>query len=442
MIDVDLKVPLPQSPDAERSILGGIMLEPRFYHETTEQIDASDFFLDSHRRIYASLAKLIDAGSGTELTLLCQALADSKELELIGGAAYLSTLTYGLPRRPSIEQYAKIIREKAELRRIIHACSSAIAQAAEPGETPEVCIEGLETVLLETKARSTGTKALSLTDLIPDVVKEFETLRSRHDGLIGCTTGITDLDAATTGIRRGEFWVIGAATSRGKTVLATQIAIENAKQQGIPTMLLSYEMTCTEIVKRVLSGETNIKAYQARDPRQMNAAAWADFRESAVALAVKNIPLFMEDLAATDIRTLISKTKLAIKRHGIGLIVVDYLQKITGPGKEERQRVSAASNALRLLAKTENVAVVACSQLRRPERENDVPSLMDLKETGDIENDAHTVLLIYRPKNDDHGWSGKDMIYIAKQRAGITGPQPVYLHEDRLRFFAREKDWA
>ncbi len=434
---------LPANEGAERTLLGSILLDNTAFAEVSESIQPDDFSLHSHRVIYFAMMDLIEMGTAVDGITLAEKLAGNKELEAVGGMGYVGALTDGMPRRSSLAQWIEIVKTKAALRRLIHSCISAIAQACEHNATPDVCAETVERALLEITAQSSKTGAKSVGELLPSVLHEISLLRDRREDLIGYTTGIPSLDIATTGIRPGEYWVIGATPSRGKTVLGTQIAIENAKRGHVNVeagrkpgvLIFSYEMKSTHIVKRLLPNESNISAGKIR-AASLGHDDWAKLEQAAAEIG--KLPLFIEDPSDLNVRCLAAKAKLYIRRFNIGLIVVDYLQQLHAPGKEERERVSNASNALRLLAKNENVAVVALSQLRRPQNENDLPSMHALKESGDIEAHAHTVLLLHRPKTKTGDWSGEDLVIVGKQREGDVGHEPVSLVPDKLRFVPRE----
>lgn len=229
-------------------------------------------------------------------------------------------------------------------------------------------------------------------------------------------------------------WVIGARPSRGKTVLGVQIVAANALL-GIPVLAFSFEMTRRQFVRRMIPNHSEIPAFKVRDPRYMSATEMDDAQ--ACGRRLEKLPIWVVDPDGMKSSELTSAAKFHIHRHGVKLIVVDYLQIIRGPERELRERVAACSNALRSIPKSENVPVVALSQLRRLEDENTRPSLADLKESGDIEAHAHAVLLLYRPRNDEGRWTGNDEVIIAKQREGLVGSEKVTLNESRLAFLDR-----
>jgi replicative DNA helicase len=252
---------------------------------------------------------------------------------------------------------------------------------------------------------------------------------------VGLPTGLHGLDENTTGIRDDEYWVIGALPSRGNTVLGVQITATNASQ-GVPVLFFSHEMTRRQLCRRILPWESKIPAYKIRTPKLMTAADVEHL--TAVAAKVAQWPMWIVDPEERTAQDLCAIARLYIRRHGVKLIVVDYLQLLQAPGRELRDRVAYASNVLRGIPKREHVPVVALSQMARPKdgNENSRPSMIQLRETSYIEAHAHVVLLLYRPKQDG-SWTGEDEIIIAKQREGILGTQPVVLSRDYVRFLER-----
>jgi replicative DNA helicase len=254
-------------------------------------------------------------------------------------------------------------------------------------------------------------------------------------GLIGLPTGLPPLDHTTGGLRRGELVVLGARPGAGKSALATQIAIANA-EAGTPVGFFSLEMSRWDLGRRFLSAETPVPAFRIRDPRKLDKPMWDVLCEGSKRIKTWNI--HVDDNGSLTINELIARAKLMISQHKVKLIIVDYLQLVRAPElREIRERVGYVANALRLLAKSEQIPVVLLSQLRRPERVNDEPTLIDLKESGEIEAHAHVVLLIHAPVEPDMRPSIEQKILIAKNRNGIRGQIQVVLNDGKLLFFER-----
>lgn len=420
---------LPSAIEAEKGVLGAILLENDLAVDATAKLDVEKFSLDAHRRIFRHMVELSDAGKPIDALMLSDSMTRSGELKQIGGIGYISELTEGVPRRSSIEHYIKLIRDKWILRSIMQTADAALARCGT--DEPSEILGDIEAQLLELRAERTQRAEAHLSTFIGEVAERLHDKRTEE--LVGFTTGIGSIDRATTGIRCGELWIIGALPGRGKTAVGAQIAVANASQ-GHPTMFFSLEMTREQLAERMISPESGVVPTKIRK-RWLDANEKRLVREAAERMM--GWSLYVDDSADLTDRELMARAKLAIRRYGTKLIIVDYLRLLKCPGKELRERVGEAANTLRKLAKQENVAVVGLSQLRRPEDINNRPSMIDLKESGDIEAHAHTVLLMYQPLDKTGKFTGEDEIIIGKQRNGPLGSEPVTFKKDTLTFEER-----
>lgn len=271
---------------------------------------------------------------------------------------------------------------------------------------------------------------------MPKVFADLEQ-RSKSEGLIGLPTGIAGLDEATTGLRPRELWIAGALPGRGKTALGAQIALTNAGR-GTPVAFFSLEMSREQLGERFLSNESRVSASRVRNPRYIEGPQWLSLMQCVSTL--EQYPLYVDDSNSLSIETLSARAKLYVRRFGCRLVIVDYLRLVQASGDQIRERVGNVAEGLRQLAKSEDISVLALSQLSRP-KDGDInsrPNLLQLKESGDIEASAHTVLLIYMPMSNDDP-TGKDEIIIGKSRNGPMGSVPVFFSRDRLKFFSREE---
>jgi replicative DNA helicase len=274
-------------------------------------------------------------------------------------------------------------------------------------------------------------------EIMPQVLREIE-VQAANQGLVGMPTGIHLLDVATGGIRPGELWTIGALPGKGKTALGVQILLANGKERT-PVCAFSLEMHGLEIGKRFLAATSAFPAAQIRNPQVIRKDRWPELMEAAAEIA--QLPIFVDDRSSLKIQELLASARLYIRRHGVKLIVVDYLRLVDAPGRDLRERVGLIADSLRTLAKTERVGVVLLSQLKRPEGGiNCRPTMLDLKESGDIEAHSHVVLLPYLPVADDGKPVPEDqLLIIGKNRNGGVGSLPVYFDEKRLQFLARSE---
>lgn len=414
--------------EAERAVLAAILLDNKLIQECG-YLRPEYFSLDAHQRVFSKMQELNGAGKAIDPVTLGDAVS-----KIEGGSAIISDLLDGAVERPSIGSYVDIVSDAAKRRFLAQSCRTLVEKLEDGSNETGSLIDRQEEVLLRLRSSGAQRKANHVKDVIPTILNEMSAQRRHSDRLIGLSTGLDAIDYMTTGIRDGEYWVIGASPSRGKTVLGAQIVAANAGR-GIPSLAFTYEMTKEQFVKRMLPAYSGIPALRIKDFRYATAEQEKQVEQSAAEMG--NWPFWVCDPEGMTAQELASVAKLHIRRHGVKLIVVDYLQIIDGTG-DIRERVGMVSNTLRSLAKSEKVAVVALSQLRRPMNESDRPTMFHLKETGDIEAHAHTILLIYRPKGEQSEWTGEDEIIVAKQREGLVGSEAVTLNDKSLWFCPRE----
>lgn len=423
---------LPSNLDAERAVLGTILLNNETFYQATSLLPQT-FSLSGNQLVWAAMLDLHAEGRPIDMVTLADRMARNDEIEKAGGVAYLSSLIDGVPERASIDSYVEIVRDRARRRWLSEQCDAVKERLCDDSRNTAEALELMEEAALRVRADAGVRSSHHVKEIVPEVLNELERIR-QHQGLIGFTTGVPGLDNATTGIRPDEYWVIGARPSRGKTVLGVQIVASNA-ELGVPVLMFSFEMMRRAIVRRLIPKYSGISAWKVRDPRYCSQSEMLAIEESAARMA--QWPLWVVDPDGMKASDVVAAAKFHIHRNGVRLIVLDYLQILRGLQKELKERVAACSNALRAIPKTEGVPVVALSQLRRLGDENALPTMADLKESGDIEAHAHTILLLYR-KMQGTEWTGEDQIIIGKQREGLVGHEDVTLHSDRLWFVSRE----
>jgi replicative DNA helicase len=430
---VEINAPFGQiaSLEAERAVLGGILLENTAYPEAAGSLKPQDFSLDSHRILYRRMADLAEADRSIDLITMIDELSRHNELEKIGDVGYVSSLVDGVPDRPSIANYVRIVKEKAQLRSLIVASKNSIERVF-AGEAPVDVAGAMVDAALDIQAYSTRAQAVRPKDFMFEVKEELER-QSKIQGLVGLPTGLDNLDEVTGGLRRGELVCIGARPGAGKSALACQMVAANS-EANTDSIFFSLEMGRTDIGRRFIAMTTDVTSKQLRHPHLIQDAGWKTIGRALGDIA--SWPMVIDDNGSLSINELLARAKLAINRGAL-LVVVDYLQLVRADGRELRERVGKVANALRLLAKHEKVAVVMLSQLRRPHDVNDEPTLIDLKESGDIEAHSHVVLLIHSPIADDGSPSGEDRIIIAKNRNGVRGSIPVKFVGDKMKFYSR-----
>lgn len=423
---------MPVNVEAEKSVLGAILLDNESYLETSEGLTPEDFSLDAHRRIYTRMVHLMESNRPVDLITLIDELSMHKDLQAVGDVGYVSGLLDGVPDRPSIAHYVEIVRDKAMLRRVIHACNATLARAYGQGENALPIMADMEDAIARIAGKPRN-QARPLKDLIPLVLEEMARERDRKTEYVGIPTGIKDLDNMLGGIRDSELWIAGGMPARGKTSFGIQLAI-HAVQNGFPTVDFSLEMKGSQVVRRIFAAHTPAEAYGARDPKILSDAKWHEVIEGAVQLCT--LPLFVDDASSLSLRELRAKVKLYKKKFAIRLVVVDYLRLLTATGKDTRERVTNIALGLAQLAKDEDICILALSQLSRADDINHVPDMTDLKESGDLEASAHVVLLLYRPV-ENGSFNGEDAIIVGKAREGPNSAVSVVYDDRTLTFRPR-----
>jgi replicative DNA helicase len=426
---------LPASVDAEKTILGAILLDNAAHSEAAARIDADDFSLDSHRRIFLRMSDIINEQRPVDIVTLSHELARYKEIEAVGGVAYLASLTEGLPRRPVIEEYVKIVKDKSLLRRLMAICSAAIARAADQSETALEVIGVAETQLLEVSQKGIVGGFQSLDQIVAGSFGSIDNLYKQSREITGLATDFYELDRMTSGWQKGELIIIAARPSMGKTAFAINMAQNAAVNHQAIVAVFSLEMSKESLLRRMLASQAWVDqrklqtGFLGREDHDKLQKALGDLVESR---------LFIDDSAGISLAEMRAKARRLKQTHGgLDLIVVDYLQLMSatlpsagGKKYENRtQEVSAISRGLKALAKELDVPVVALSQLSRAsERRGDDkrPLLSDLRESGSIEQDADVVAFIHREayynrtEEMSEADKAKSEIIIAKQRNGPT----------------------
>lgn len=424
--------------EVEKAVLGSVLISSDAIYKCSV-LKPEDFFISSHRIIFGAMQQLSLQQKPIDVLTLMDALgSDSAK---IGGHAYISSLVDGLPDALNVEQYAQIVYELSRRRRLMAIYQAGMAQCEDQSETTQDCLSVAIDRLLEL-AGKTSQKSRKLSEYSFDLYNRVRKAAATplSDLPIGLPTGIKGIDRRTTGLRPGEFWIVASYTGEGKSIFAMQIIVENVRRQ-VPVLLFTPEMSRRQVLARMIPQLTNgvVKGRHLRDPRHMMPLQLAEFERTQA--VIDEWPMWVNDSASVDVATLYANSMAMVKQHKVRLIVVDYLQLVKGRGESRYDKVSDVSNCLRELAKHGEVPVLAVSQIARPEnREKRTPRIFDLKESGSIEQDAHVILLPYRPQEKDGRYTGEDVILIGKQREGPTGSIKVQFDPITLTFQPRGKD--
>ena len=432
---------LPANVEAERSILGAIMLDNLAFNQAAEHLKPDDFSLDSHRRIYSRMVDLAESSRPIDIITLVEELDRHKELQSVGDAGYVSSLLDGVPDRPSIEHYVKIVRDKALLRGLIHTANTAIARAAEQSDLAEDILNDTEAAIFGLSEKRIGRGFLGITEIVRDSFGSIDALLQRGQRITGLATHYTDLDEMTSGLQKSDLVILAARPSMGKTAfvmnIAENAAIEDKKVVGI----FSLEMSREALLLRLLCSRARVDSHKMR-----TGSLWRDdmTKVSHAMEELASSPIFIDDTPGVSLSEMRAKARRLKQSQGaLDLIIVDYLQLMSGGAKrfENRtQEVSSISRGLKALAKEMQVPVIALSQLSRaPESRggDHRPQLADLRESGSIEQDADLVMFIFREevyKQDDPDLQGRAEIIIAKQRNGPIGRVKMAFIKNSTRF--------
>jgi len=427
---------LPSNVEAERSILGAILLDNGLCNQAIELLRREDFFLDSHRRIFDKMIGLTDRGSPIDLITLSDELRRAAEFEQVGGATYIASLIDGVPRTDTIEPYARIVKSKAMLRRLITASNQIIASCFEEEDETDVIIDKAEQLIFQIAEDRVRQGFQYIGEVAQRRLEQIEQMAGRPEMITGVPTGFTDFDQMTSGLQRQDLIIIAARPSQGKTALALNMALYAAKNRNV-VGVFSLEMSAEQLVSRLLCSEARVDAHRLRTG-YLNREEWARLADALRRLCETKI--YLDDTAGAGVLEMRAKTRRLKAEHGLDLLIIDYMQLMSGRGRIEsrQQEVSQISRDLKALAKELNVPVIALSQLSRaPEMRSDHrPQLSDLRESGSIEQDADVVCFIYREETYDQTDENRGVaeLIVSKQRNGPTGTVQMAFLKEFTRF--------
>ena len=422
-----LKVP-PHSIQAEQSVLGGLMLENSAWDEVADRLSEQDFYRRDHRLIFEAIRTLVDQGSPYDVITLSEWLGKQDALETAGGLAYLGTLAKNTPSAANIRAYAEIVREYSVLRQLI-GVGTSIANAGyfPEGRAAKELVDYAEQQVFQIAEQGSHSRSgfVRIKDLLSAAVDKIDELFHRDNPITGVPTGFNDFDEMTAGLQNSDLVIVAGRPSMGKTTYAMNIAENAAIREKIPTAVFSMEMPGEQLAMRLMSSLGHIDQHKVRTGK-LEDDDWPRLTSAVSILA--EAPLFIDDTPALSPTELRARARRLKREHGLGLIVVDYLQLMqTGRGGAENRtnEISEISRGLKALAKELHVPVIALSQLNRglEQRPNKRPVMSDLRESGAIEQDADVIVFIYRDEvyNPDSPDKGTAEIIIGKQRNGPIG---------------------
>ncbi|GAB6179208.1 replicative DNA helicase [Desulfotomaculum defluvii] len=427
----------PQNIEAEQSVLGAMLLEREAIFRVMEFLKPEDFYRDSHRIIYEVILELAETGNPVDLITVTNSLRDKGDLEKIGGVTYVATLANLVPTAANAEYYARIVEEKALSRALISVTTRISSRGYEGSENPEELLDEAERSILELAQRRSTDSFTPIKDILIKTFEDIEHVYSNRGKITGVPTGFLELDNMTNGFQPGDLAILAARPSMGKTAFAILCGQFAALKHQVPVAIFSLEMSKEQLVQRMLCSEAMVDAHKVRTGNIAD-EDWNKLSEAARHLS--RAPIYLDDTGAATVREVRSKCRRLKVEKGLGLVIIDYLQLMSGGKRIEnrQQEIADISRKLKGLAKELNVPVLALSQLSRAveSRTDKRPMMSDLRESGSIEQDADIIMFIYRDEyyNPDSEKKGIAEIIIAKQRNGSVGNIELGFFKEFVKF--------
>ncbi|QHJ69771.1 replicative DNA helicase [Planococcus halotolerans] len=434
----------PHNQEAEQSVLGAIFLEPQSLISVAEIVMPEDFYRIAHQKIFQTMINLSDRGKAIDVVTVTEELSAKKELEDVGGLSYLTEIANAVPTAANVGHYAHIVEEKALLRRLIRVATSIVEDGFTREDEVEALLAEAEKKMMEVSSRKNAGDFIHIKDVLVKTYDNIELLHTRKGDVTGIPTGFRDLDKVTAGFQRNDLIIVAARPSVGKTAFALNVAQNVATKTDENVAIFSLEMGAEQLVMRMLCAEGNIDAQVLRTGALQN----EDWRKLTMAMgSLSNAGIFIDDTPGIRVNDIRAKCRRLKQEYGLGMIMIDYLQLIQGPGKSgenRQQEVSDISRSLKGLARELEVPVIALSQLSRgvEQRQDKRPMMSDLRESGSIEQDADIVSFLYREDYYDKETEDQNMIeiIIAKQRNGPTGTVKLAFVKEYNKFVTI--DWS
>ncbi len=416
----------PQNLEAEISVLGGVLLENEALNRVLEILTPADFYRETHRKIFSAMIQLYESGEPADLITLSEVLKKRGELEEVGDIEFLNSLVNSVPTAANISYYAKIIKEKSIVRKLINRATEIVSEGyGNPGGDVDDFLDRAERTIFEISEDRVRPSFYPMREIIKSSFKTIEQLYEKRQLITGVATGFTRLDEMTSGLQPSDLIIIAGRPSMGKTAFALNVVQHAAIQGALASAIFSLEMSKEQLALRMLCSEAKVDAHRLRGGF-LSESDWPKLTRAAGALS--DAPIFIDDTAGITVLEMRAKSRRLKAEHNLGLVVVDYLQLMRGRRDVDsrEQEISDISRSLKGLAKELNVPVIALSQLNRrvEERGDKRPQLSDLRESGAIEQDADVIIFLYRDevynKSEDNPNRGKAEIIVGKQRNGPT----------------------
>jgi len=441
-----IKLP-PQNLEAEKSLLGSLLLDKNAIVKVIDFLGAKDFYKQNHQDIYKAISALFEKGEPIDLLAVASKLRENDLLEKIGGNAYLTDLINTVPTASHVLNYAKIVQRKRVLRELIEASQEINYLGWQEQEDIDEVLDKAEQKIFSIAQKNLGQRFIPVKDALEGAFERIDMLSKHQGGIRGLATGFKLLDNMLAGFQKSDFIILAARPSIGKSALAVNMAANIAIKEKIPVGIFSLEMSNDQVVDRLLASAANVDLWRLRTGRLSSEGEDNDFERIQNAMGIlSEAPIYIDDAASPNVLQMRAMARRLQAEHGLGLIIVDYLQLVEPRTSSPNlvQQISEISRSLKGLAKELNIPVLALSQLSRAveHRTPQIPKLADLRESGSLEQDADVVLFIYREDRYNEETSRKNIadIIVAKHRNGPVGKVELYFDDQRVSFRNIEKE--
>lgn len=441
-----LKVP-PQNIEAERSVLGALMLDKDAIIKVANLIRLGDFYKDDHNAIYEAMVELYEQREPIDVLSLSNRLEEKKLLDKVGGSSYLTDLVNSVPSASNIVHYAKVVQKKSTLRKLITTASEIVELGYNESEDVEKVLDEAEQKLFSVSQKYIKQDFVPIKSILEAAFNRIDELHKGDHKLRGIPSGFPDMDNILAGFQKSDLVIIAARPSIGKTTLALDLARQVSIREKIPVGIFSLEMSSDQLIDRMLAAQSGVDLWRLRTGNLKSEEGDDDFQRIGEAMGIlSEAPIFIDDAGSSNVMEIRTMARRLQAEHNVGLIIVDYLQLMegrSGGGDNRVNEISEISRALKQLAKELNIPVIALSQLSRAveSRSPQIPKLSDLRESGSIEQDADIVMFLYREDREKPDTPNKNIveIHVAKHRNGPVGRFSLYFNETSTTFKSLER---
>jgi len=441
----NLRVP-PQNIEAEKSVLGALMLNKDAIINVANLIRQGDFYKDDHNLIFEAMIELYEKNEPIDVLSLSNRLEEKGQIEKIGGSSYLTNLVNAVPSSANIVHYAKVVQKKSTLRKLIVAASEILELGYKEDEDVEKVLDKAEQKLFQVSQKYLKQDFIPIRSILEAAFNRIDELHKGDHKLRGIPTGFPDMDNILAGFQKSDLVILAARPSIGKTTLALDFARQIAVKEKISVGIFSLEMSSDQLIDRMLAAQSGVDLWRLRTGRLKSGDGDDDFQRIGEAMGVlSEAPIYIDDAGSANVMEMRTMARRLQSEHNVGVIIVDYLQLMEGRsgGDNRVNEISEISRALKQLARELNIPVIALSQLSRAveSRSPQIPKLSDLRESGSIEQDADVVMFLYREDREKPDTPNKNIVevHVAKHRNGPVGKLSLYFNENSTTFKSLER---